>query len=176
MSTASPTDQADVPPRPALQRVRADHAAALLAFERENRAYFAASIPDRGDDYFADFDARHRELLAAQADGVDLFHVLVEPDGRIVGRVNLFGVHGGSADLGYRIAESAAGQGLATWAVRRICVLAATDYGLTELRAKATIANVASRVVLTKVGFEQDGEVELSSGPGLTYHLKLPIA
>ncbi|MEV4065036.1 hypothetical protein [Nonomuraea dietziae] len=38
---------------PELQRLRSDHASALLAFERENRAYFAASIPDRGDAYFA---------------------------------------------------------------------------------------------------------------------------
>jgi [ribosomal protein S5]-alanine N-acetyltransferase len=36
-----------------LQRLRRDHAAALLAFELESRAFFAASIPDRGDDYFA---------------------------------------------------------------------------------------------------------------------------
>ncbi|MEU5749502.1 GNAT family N-acetyltransferase, partial [Streptomyces sp. NPDC047726] len=28
-------------------------------FERENRAYFSASIPDRGDDYFSGFDVRH---------------------------------------------------------------------------------------------------------------------
>ena len=54
---------------PELQSLRPDHASALLAFEQENRAYFAASIPDRGDDYFTDFDARHRELLGEQAPG-----------------------------------------------------------------------------------------------------------
>jgi hypothetical protein len=43
-----------------LQLLRADHAQALLGFETENRAYFAASIPDRGDDYFANFYAWHR--------------------------------------------------------------------------------------------------------------------
>ena len=52
---------------PELQPLRLDHGPALLAFERENRAYFAASIPDRGDDYFATFAERHRELLAWQA-------------------------------------------------------------------------------------------------------------
>ncbi|MGV9688018.1 hypothetical protein ACWDUX_02730 [Streptomyces sp. NPDC003444] len=31
-----------------LERLRSDHAPALLVFERENRAYFAASVPDRG--------------------------------------------------------------------------------------------------------------------------------
>ena len=52
---------------PELQLVRLDHAPALLAFERENRAYFAAVIPDRGDEYFAEFDARHAQLLESQA-------------------------------------------------------------------------------------------------------------
>jgi hypothetical protein len=31
---------------PELELLRLDHAPALLAFERESRAYFAASIPD----------------------------------------------------------------------------------------------------------------------------------
>ena len=42
---------------PDLQLVRLDHAPALLVFERENRAYFAASIPDRGDEFFAELNA-----------------------------------------------------------------------------------------------------------------------
>src|SRR5947209_7544086 len=51
-------------PMPDLQLVRLDHAPALLAFEWENRAYFAASIPDRGDEFFAEFDTRHAQMLA----------------------------------------------------------------------------------------------------------------
>src|SRR5260370_33586862 len=54
-------------PMPDLQLVRLDHAPALLAFERENRAYFAASVPDRGDSFFASFDTRNAQLLARQA-------------------------------------------------------------------------------------------------------------
>ena len=38
---------------PELKRLRAGHAPAVLAFELANRAYFAASISDRGDDFFA---------------------------------------------------------------------------------------------------------------------------
>jgi len=45
-------------PMPDLQLLRLDHAPALLAFERENRAYFAASVPERGDGLFAEFDTR----------------------------------------------------------------------------------------------------------------------
>ena len=41
-----------------LERLRADHAPALLEFEVTNRAWFARSIPDRSDAYFAEFDER----------------------------------------------------------------------------------------------------------------------
>jgi ribosomal-protein-alanine N-acetyltransferase len=158
---------------PALQRLRADHAPALLAFELENRAYFAVSVPDRGDAFFATYDERHREMLGWQAAGTDHFHVLVEEDGTIVGRVNLFEVAGGSADLGFRIAERAAGQGLATAAVRQLCALAVAEYGLTELRASARVENVGSRTVLARTGFVPTGETTLSGLPGITYRLEL---
>ena len=139
---------------PELELLRPDHAPALLRFELANRAYFAARVGDRGDDFFADFDARHRALLAEQAAGTCRFHVLVEDDGEVVGRVNLVDIAGGSAELGYRIAERVTGRGLATTAVRRVCQLARTDYGLTSLRAGAAADNRASQAVLTRAGFE----------------------
>ncbi|WP_330290837.1 GNAT family N-acetyltransferase [Streptomyces sp. NBC_00576] len=154
---------------PEMQLLRPGHAAALLAFEQENRTYFAASVPDRGDDYFARFDERHRALLAEQEAGVCYFHVLVGAEGEVLGRVNLTDVADGGADLGYRIAERAAGRGLATWAVRELFDLAACSYGLTVLRAAATLDNAASRAVLTRTGFAVVGETQLSGRPGLTY-------
>jgi ribosomal-protein-alanine N-acetyltransferase len=115
-----------------LQRLGPEHAPALLAFERENRAHFAASIPERGDDFFTHFEARHRELLELQADGRNFCHVLVEENGAILGRVNLVNASAGSADLGCRIAERASGLGLATAAVRQVCALGTTEYGLSS--------------------------------------------
>jgi ribosomal-protein-alanine N-acetyltransferase len=47
--------------------------------------------------------------------------VLVGDGGEVLGRFNLVDVEDGSAELGYRVAEHAAGQGLATAAVRGIC-------------------------------------------------------
>ncbi|MFE7390656.1 GNAT family N-acetyltransferase [Streptomyces sp. NPDC057582] len=152
-----------------LQRLRLDHAPALLAFEQENRAYFAASVTDRGDDYFAHFDARHHDLLAEQASGLHFFHVLVNSSGAVLGRVNLVDVADGSAELGYRIAEKSAGQGLATAAVREICARAAAEYGLTALRAVTTLDNAGSRAVLARTGFIPTGEVRLDGRPGLRY-------
>ncbi|MEV6766174.1 GNAT family N-acetyltransferase [Streptomyces sp. NPDC051105] len=158
---------------PELHLLRPDHAPALLAFEQENRAYFAASVPDRGDDYFARFEERHRALLAEQEAGICYFHVVVDDAGEVLGRVNLVDVADGGADLGYRIAQRAAGRGVATSAVREICGLAATRYGLTVLRAAATVDNAASRAVLARVGFTVTGETRLSGRPGLTYLRRL---
>lgn len=160
-------------PMPRLELVRADHAEALLAFERENREYFGAVIPDRGDQYFAEFGARHAQLLEWQAAGTDYFHVLVTDAGEIVGRVNLVEVKDASAELGYRIAQAAAGQGLATAAVAEIRKLAVTTYGLTSLRAKVTLDNPASHRVLERNGFVATGERTLNGKPAVTYLCEL---
>ncbi|MEU9090052.1 GNAT family N-acetyltransferase [Streptomyces sp. NPDC048428] len=143
---------------PELQRLRPDHAPALLAFEEENRAFFAASVPDRGDDYFTHFAARHASLLAEQATGACHFHVLVTEDGEVLGRFNLMDVADGAAELGFRLAEKATGRGLATLTIRELFTLCTTAYALTTLRAGATVTNTASRSVLTRTGFVLTGE------------------
>ncbi|TXS51093.1 GNAT family N-acetyltransferase [Streptomyces sp. t39] len=162
-------------PAPVLERLRADHAAALLRFELLNRSWFAASIPDRGDAYFTRFEERHAALLAEQEAGLCHFHVLVE-DGRVVGRVNLVDVADGGAELGYRIAEEAAGRGLATAAVREVCARAADVYGLTELRAATTEDNRASLTVLTRTGFTPTGPVVLGGRAGIAFVRALDAA
>lgn len=155
--------------RPHLELLRADHAEALLAFEQENRQYFAAWIPDRGDAYFAEFAERHALLLRSQSAGTDFFHVLVAADGRIAGRVNLVEVEDGAAELGYRIAERWAGQGLATAAVAETCGRAMTDYGLVKLRAKVKLDNPASHKVLHRNRFVAVGEMTLNEKPAVRY-------
>lgn len=152
-----------------LELLTAAHADAVLRFERENRAYFAASIQDRGDAYFEEFAARHAALLAEQEAGICRFHVLVDAGGAVVGRVNLVDIENGAAEVGYRVAEKAAGKGLATAAVRAIAGLAASEYGLTMLRAGTSAENVASQTVLTRAGFGQ-----VSDEPA--YELKLERA
>lgn len=156
-------------PQADLQVLRLDHAPALLAFEKENRAYFAASIPDRGDEFFAEFDMRLAQLLEWQAAGTDYFHLLVGECGEVLGRVNLTGVSDGSAELGYRIARKVSGQGLATAAVRQMRELAATRYGLSSLRARVTRDNPASRKALEHNGFVAIGELTLNGKPAMSY-------
>lgn len=140
-----------------LRRLRADDTPAVLAFERANRVYFAASISDRGDAFFDAFDDRFRDLLTDQETGAGAYHLLVAEDGAILGRFNLFFTGADTANVGYRVARAAAGRGVATAAVRELCVLAATRYGLRTLRAATSHRNVASQRVLINSGFVADG-------------------
>jgi ribosomal-protein-alanine N-acetyltransferase len=96
---------------PELQRLRADHAPAVLAFELANRAYFATIVSDGGDAFYDHFTERYNALLAAQEAGTCVFHVLVGEDGTVLGRFNLVDLEDGSAELGYRVAQQVAGRG-----------------------------------------------------------------
>jgi [ribosomal protein S5]-alanine N-acetyltransferase len=145
---------------PELQRLRTDHASAVLAFELANRTYFAASISDRGDEFFDRFTEQHSALLAEQAGGIGAFYVLVADDGSVLGRFNLYALKEDTAVLGYRVAQHVAGRGLATAAVREMCGLAAAQYGLRTLRAATSDENAASQKVLAKAGFVPVGPAD----------------
>jgi len=145
---------------PELQRLRADHGPAILAFELANRAYFAASISDRGDEYFEQFSRQHEAMLTDQAAGTCIFHVLVDDDGAVLGRFNVVDVADGSAVLGYRVAERVAGRGVATAAVTELCRIAAERYGLRTLRASVSRGNIASQKVLLRAGFVACGPAD----------------
>jgi ribosomal-protein-alanine N-acetyltransferase len=145
---------------PELQPLRADHAPAVLAFETANRSYFAASISDRGDEYFEHFTERHNAMLAEQEAGIGAYYVLVDEDGSVVGRFNLRFVREGVAELGYRVAEHVAGRGVATATVRDICSLAASRHGVGTVRAATARGNVASQRVLLNAGFQPVGQAD----------------
>ena len=161
---------------PELQRLHAGHAPAVLAFELANRAYFAASISDRGDDYFDQFTERHSALLAEQAAGLGAYYLLVAEDGSILGRFNLYRFQDGTAELGYRVAQHVAGRGVATATVRELCRLAAAQHGLRALRAATARTNAASQKVLAKAGFVPAGPADpadLGGKPGTWYQRDL---
>jgi ribosomal-protein-alanine N-acetyltransferase len=145
---------------PELQLLNAGHAPAVLAFELANRAYFTASISDRGDDFFAHYADRHSARLAEQEAGTGAFYVLVAEDGSVLGRFNLLLAGDGTAELGYRVAQHAAGRGVATAAVQELCRLAAARHGLRTLRAATSRDNAASQKVLAKAGFVPVGPAD----------------
>ncbi|MBA2813202.1 GNAT family N-acetyltransferase [Streptomyces sp. KM273126] len=138
---------------PQLKRLHADHASAVLAFELANRTYFAASISDRGDDFFDQFTDRYNASLAEQGAGICAFYVLVAEDGSVLGRFNLYDLEDGTARLGYRVAERVAGHGVATATVRELFRMATAMHDLRTLRAATSHDNAASQKVLAKAGF-----------------------
>lgn len=161
---------------PELQRLRSDHAEALLEFELTNRAYFAATVSDRGDDFYQRFAERYNALLADQDAGIGAFHVLVAEDGAVLSRFNLEFVGDGTAQLGYRVAQGVAGRGVATASIQELCRLAAVIYTLRTLRAATARDTVASQTVLAKTGFVPQGPAdaaELGGKPGLWYEREL---
>jgi ribosomal-protein-alanine N-acetyltransferase len=161
---------------PELQRLHAGHAPAVLAFELANRAYFAASISDRGDEFYDQFAERHSALLAEQEAGIGAFYVLVAEDGSVLGRFNLVFAGDGMAQLGYRVAQQVTGRGVATATVRELCRLAAARHGLRTLKAGTAHENAASQKVLTKAGFvpvAPADPADLGGKPGIWYQRDL---
>lgn len=124
----------------------------MLAFELANRGFFARTVGDRGDGYFASFAARHAGLVAENEAGTSMLFSVRDPHGRVVGRVNIGPIEDGCGDLGYRIAEDACGRGYARAAVG-LALRAAADRGLTRVDAMTTEDNPASRRVLDGHGF-----------------------
>ena len=163
---------------PQLQRLHPGHAPAVLAFELANRSYFADFISDRGDEFFDQFAEEHSALLAEQQAGAGAYYVLVAEDGSVLGRFNLYDVEDGTAELGYRVAQHAAGRGLATATVRELCQLAAARLGLHTLRAATSRENTASQKVLTKAGFVPAGPADpahLGGKQGTWYQRDLTV-
>jgi ribosomal-protein-alanine N-acetyltransferase len=144
------------------ETLRPDHAPAVLAFETANRAYFAASVSDRGDAFFDEFHERFDALLADRETLGDAYYVLVDDDGSVLGRFNLYDIEGDTAEVGYRVAERVAGQGVATAGLRELCRLAASEHGVRTLRARTTHENKASQRVLANVGFAAVGEADVA--------------
>jgi len=161
---------------PRLQPLRAEDAAAVLAFESANRAFFARSISDRGNDYFASFPERHHALMAEQKAGLGAYYVLVDEEGAVLGRFNLYFSGDGVAELGYRVAEQVTGRGVASATVRDLCRLAVSRHGVSTLRAATSHANVASQRVLRNAGFVEVGPAEpaeIGGKQGSWYQLEL---
>jgi [ribosomal protein S5]-alanine N-acetyltransferase len=156
-----------------LQLVGPEHEAAVLAFETDNRGYFAKSISDRGDAFFEQYPEQHRELMAEQEAGTNAFYVSVDEHGAVVGRFNLYDILDGTAKVGYRVAERVAGRGVATSGLRTLCLIAREDLGLLTLTATASNENVASQRVLLKAGFVYVAPTEVGGRPGALFDTDL---
>lgn len=129
----------------------------LLKFELENRQWFERHIDARSATFYSmDGVTQHiASYLSGLANGTWHPFVVEDSDGNIVGRANLKDIDRSerSAEIGYRIAESACGQGLATLAVRRLIQEARSRWNLTRLVANVYAGNMGSAKVLQRCGF-----------------------
>jgi len=131
----------------------------IFQFEQDNRTWFEQWVPPRSDEYQHVDSLRklHDNFVTEAALGSAYMHLILDTNGGIIGRINLMDVENGSANLGYRIAQNAAGHGVATKAVALIKTMAKTTYALSRINASCLISNPASKAVLLRNGFTPTG-------------------
>ncbi len=141
--------------------VQEGDAAALAGLLVADRGFLADWDPVRPDAYFT--EAGQRSDIADQLAGHEertLLPCVVEVDGVLVGRINVFHIFYRafcSGTLGYWIRQDYNGRGVATAAVAAMIALAFEDWELHRLQAGALVRNHGSRRVLTKNGFTEIG-------------------
>jgi ribosomal-protein-alanine N-acetyltransferase len=138
----------------------------LAALVVRNREFLAPWEPVRPDAYFT-LDGQVAvitEALERYEDGQQLPRVIVDEFGTVVGRINLNNIVRGpfeSASVGYWLAQSAGGRGLATAAVAEMVAIGFHELGLHRIEAGTVPENVRSQAVLLRNGFEQYGYARL---------------
>lgn len=147
---------------PATRLIGVDDAPAITELVCRNRHFLAPWEPAKDDSYYT--VEEQRALIWAALDrtvrGRMLAHVILDADGAVQGRVNLNNIVRGafqSCNLGYWLAESATGQGLATKAVASVRRIAFGRLGLHRIEAGTLERNVRSQRVLERNGFERFG-------------------
>ena len=142
-----------------IRLLQRDDQSRLLLFEQANRAWFEQHIDSRGDAFYSDDGVREHILsfLDDYARGTRHPCVIIGEDGTIVGRANIkdIGAHAGAGEIGYRIAASHVGRGLAVAAVRFMITMAQQRWKLDQLVARVHTGNAASMRVLEKCGFQR---------------------
>ncbi|WP_161524684.1 GNAT family N-acetyltransferase [Alteribacter lacisalsi] len=135
----------------------------LLAFEQENRTYFASVIPDRGDAFFDqdNFMNNLQSLLTETIEGKCQMYTVKTEHNAIAGRINLVNIQTDqaglkTAELGYRIGEAHKGKGFATAAIS-LALSEASRHKISRVEAMTAVDNIGSQVVLLKNGFHETG-------------------
>lgn len=140
-----------------IRTLRNTDAEPLLQFELDNRQWFEHYIDARDSAFYSlqGVTEHITSYLSGFAEGTWHPLVIEDSDGNIVGRANLksIDISERSAEVGYRIAQNACGQGLATLAIRRLIEEAQLRWSLTRLFANVYAANIGSTKVLQRCGF-----------------------
>jgi len=142
----------------------ATDAAAVVAFQRRNRAHFAPWDPTRTDAFFAEpyWRAQLESDVEALAQGRRARFFVTERDapGRIVGYLHFSNVVRGafqSCHLGFGVDASLEGRSVMREALERGCRWAFEDFGLHRIEANHRPENVRSGRLLRRLGFVPQG-------------------
>lgn len=142
-----------------------DDAPSLANLVKVNRDFLAPWQPNRPDQYFTR-DGQHgfiERLLEQKAAKVCLPLVILDEVGAIAGTVTLQSIIRGafqSCSVGYWLAESAQGRGLATRAVGEATETAFEVLRLHRVQAETLTHNLRSQRVLDRLRFVQYGRAE----------------
>lgn len=131
------------------------HAAALLEFECQNRGYFERSISPRPAEFYSEAGVHaHIESALTRSEEMRGQFYLGVQAGQIIARANLNQIFADQhAQIGYRVAERATGQGVASACVAFLVDVARRS-GLQKLSAVVMSNNRASACVLLKNRFQ----------------------
>ncbi len=141
--------------------VREEDAEPLARVLRANRDFLKQWEPIRGEEYFT-ADGQRRiidDALLLYSGGIHLPCTIVR-HGELVGRINVNNIVRGSlqsGDIGYWVAETAGGKGVATIAVEAMVALSFGTLNLHRVGASTLVHNRRSQRVLEKNGFERIG-------------------
>lgn len=143
-----------------LRPLRREDRTAYERIRRENRDWvrpWEAVTPDDGRE--PSFP-RLRRLLDRQAREGTLLPFAIVADDVLVGQIHLFEVAWGSrrsGSVGYWLAQSATGQGIATWAVAMVMDYALGQAGLHRLEVNIRPDNTRSLAVVERLGLTCEG-------------------
>jgi RimJ/RimL family protein N-acetyltransferase len=156
-----------------LETLTADEAAAIRDGDRHGRCW--------ADDYPTDGDAVVAAVIGEAGSAYDeeaelgVLQIRLAATGEAVGGVGFISGadRDGVAEIGYGIAESVRGQGLATEAVAAVLGWVAGS-GVAAVEALTDPANTASHRVLERCGFERAGECVTDDGTMLRWLRPMP--
>jgi [ribosomal protein S5]-alanine N-acetyltransferase len=145
-----------------IELVEQSHGEELLSFELENRSFFEAMVPPRGDNYYeaGNFKSILKEIVEEQEKGLLYMYIIRNETNELVGRVNLVSVVRGifnKAELGFRIGQRFNRKGYAVRAVKLVLEDAISKYKLHRIEAGTSLENIGSQIILIKNGFQFTG-------------------
>ncbi|WP_433335247.1 GNAT family N-acetyltransferase [Spirillospora sp. CA-294931] len=143
--------------RVALRPVRVEDAETLAELSRDNRDHLRPWEPEREEAYYTVRGQRENlyGLVSALALG-EMWPGVILVDGEVAGRITLNNILRGplqSCFVGYWVARSRTGRGVASEAVRQALDVAFGELGLHRVEAFTRVDNHASQRVLARNGF-----------------------